>query len=270
MIAVEYGLKLQRREDALRQQVCLQTRQILGFQKLHDPVAEWLGLRGPIDAAFLIGNGNQRIETVATRGRHRRIRCGRPVQVERKILGQPLGIKDVVQQFFIALTEDDGVVAAAYAPCEVRTAVRDMQVHVVEETNYPFRGAVHMTINPASPVAFPLLLRIPAWAAEATIKVNGQRAYKLARAGKEVKMEPRKITIKRLELINYKFPLVQFITDASSGTYIRSLVEDIGATLKIGAYTTELKRTKIGEFDLKKAVILIGPSEVVFDNTIIN
>lgn len=73
------------------------------------------------------------------------------------------------------LSQDDGVVAAAYAPCEVRTVVRDTQVHVVEETNYPFRGAVHMTINPASPMAFPLLLRIPAWASGATIQVNGQR-----------------------------------------------------------------------------------------------
>jgi len=72
------------------------------------------------------------------------------------------------------VSNDDGVVAAAYAPCEVRTVVRDTQVHVVEETDYPFRGAVHVTINPGSPLAFPLLLRIPAWATEATIKVNGR------------------------------------------------------------------------------------------------
>jgi len=73
------------------------------------------------------------------------------------------------------LSQDDGMVAAAYSPCEARTMVRDIQVHVVEETSYPFHGTVRMTINPASPLAFPLLLRIPAWAAGATIKVNGQQ-----------------------------------------------------------------------------------------------
>ncbi len=85
------------------------------------------------------------------------------------------------------------------------------------------------------------------------IKVNGQRAYKLARAGQDVKLEARKVTINRLELTNYKFPIVQFTTDVSSGTYIRSLVEDIGKSLETGAYTTELKRTKIGEFLINKA-----------------
>jgi tRNA pseudouridine55 synthase len=85
------------------------------------------------------------------------------------------------------------------------------------------------------------------------IKVNGQRAYKLARAGKEVKIEPRKATINRLEMTKYEFPLVQFTVDVSSGTYIRSLVEDVGKVLKTGAYTTELRRTKIDKFDLRDA-----------------
>ena len=85
------------------------------------------------------------------------------------------------------------------------------------------------------------------------IKVNGQRAYRLARAGKEVKLEPRKATINRLELIKYDYPNVKFITDVSSGTYVRSLVEDIGKILKTGAYTTELRRAKIGQFNLKDA-----------------
>lgn len=90
----------------------------------------------------------------------------------------------------------------------------------------------------------------PAYSA---IKINGQRAYKLARAGKEVKIEPRKVTINRLELVNYSYPEVKFIADVSSGTYIRSLVEDIGATLKTGAYTKDLSRTKVGDHELKHA-----------------
>jgi hypothetical protein len=70
----------------------------------------------------------------------------------------------------------DGLVAAVYAPCEVRTDIRGVAVHIVEETGYPFKGSVHITVRPASPVSFPLQLRIPAWAAGTTIRVNGQSA----------------------------------------------------------------------------------------------
>ncbi len=86
------------------------------------------------------------------------------------------------------------------------------------------------------------------------IKVDGQRAYKLARAGKEVKLEPRKVTIYRLALSDYTYPLVKFTVEVSSGTYIRSLVEDIGKTLKTGAFMTTLNRTKVGKFLLSQAV----------------
>jgi tRNA pseudouridine55 synthase len=82
------------------------------------------------------------------------------------------------------------------------------------------------------------------------IKIGGQRAYKLARAGKEVKIEPRQVTINRLELVNYTYPEVKLVADVTSGTYIRSLVEDLGKTLKTGAYTTTLKRTKVGQYNL--------------------
>ena len=85
------------------------------------------------------------------------------------------------------------------------------------------------------------------------IKVGGQRAYDLARAGKSVAMEPRQVRIDRLELTNYEYPYVSFVCDVGSGTYIRSLVEDIGKVLETGAYTTELHRTKIGKYDIKNA-----------------
>lgn len=85
------------------------------------------------------------------------------------------------------------------------------------------------------------------------IKVNGQRAYKLARAGKKVVIEPRKVTINRLEMTSYNYPEVKLVADVSSGTYIRTLVEDIGKLLATGAYTTGLCRTKVGDFALKDA-----------------
>lgn len=68
----------------------------------------------------------------------------------------------------------DGLVAVAYAPCEVSTVLRGTPVHVVEDTGYPFHGIVHLTVNPASTVSFPLQLRIPMWAAGTRILVNGK------------------------------------------------------------------------------------------------
>ena len=87
------------------------------------------------------------------------------------------------------------------------------------------------------------------------IKVGGQRAYKLARAGKEVVIEPREITINRLEIVSYDYPEVKLVADVSSGTYIRTLVEDIGKILTTGAYTTALRRTQIADFSFKDAII---------------
>ena len=69
---------------------------------------------------------------------------------------------------------NDGIVAAAYAPCELRTTLRGTSVHILEETEYPFRGKVLLAVSPATPLEFPLQLRIPAWAAGATIAVNGR------------------------------------------------------------------------------------------------
>lgn len=68
----------------------------------------------------------------------------------------------------------DGLVAAAYAPCEVRMKLGDSAIFVAEETDYPFRGTVRFAVNPSGPVRFPFQFRIPAWAAGATIHVNGK------------------------------------------------------------------------------------------------
>lgn len=83
------------------------------------------------------------------------------------------------------------------------------------------------------------------------IKVNGVRAYKLARDGKEVVIEARPVTIRRLELLQYNYPEVKLATEVSSGTYIRTLVEDLGQELGTGAYTTELRRTAIRDISIQ-------------------
>ena len=93
------------------------------------------------------------------------------------------------------------------------------------------------------------------------IKVNGVRAYKLARNKVEVKLEPRNVTIYSLKLLKYEFPLLEFEAVVSSGTYIRSLVEDIGKDLGTGAYTTSLRRTSIGSYSISAAVQIANLNE---------
>lgn len=85
------------------------------------------------------------------------------------------------------------------------------------------------------------------------IKIDGKRAYKLAREGKTVEMPTRRVRINRLEIISYEYPYLQCVCDVSSGTYIRSLVEDIGVVLGSGAHCTELRRTRIGKYLIRDA-----------------
>lgn len=85
------------------------------------------------------------------------------------------------------------------------------------------------------------------------IKVDGVRAYKLARSGKEVNLKSRQVTIYSLDKLKYSWPQLNFDVKVSSGTYIRSLVEDIGQKLGVGAYTTSLRRTQIGNYSVHNA-----------------
>lgn len=89
--------------------------------------------------------------------------------------------------------------------------------------------------------------------AHSAIKINGKRAYELARKGEKVKLKSRKVTINDIEIMDYKWPYLRIRVKCGSGTYIRSLASDIGKTLGTGAYLTELRRTKIGEYDIKNA-----------------
>lgn len=86
------------------------------------------------------------------------------------------------------------------------------------------------------------------------IKINGQRAYKLARAGKEVALEPRPVRIAANRLGAYEYPEIRFTSEVSSGTYIRSLVEDMGEALGTGAYMSGLRRTRVGSFSVAEAL----------------
>ena len=83
------------------------------------------------------------------------------------------------------------------------------------------------------------------------IKIEGNRAYDLARAGKEVEMKSRKTTINYITDVVIDLPFVRFTVGCSKGTYIRSLAHDIGQDLGVGAYLTNLRRTKIGDYKIE-------------------
>lgn len=86
------------------------------------------------------------------------------------------------------------------------------------------------------------------------IKKEGKRLYEIAREGKQTEIKPRKITIYEFEITNISLPKVQFRVVCSKGTYIRSLAYDFGKALDSGGYLSKLRRTKIGDFNVEKAV----------------
>lgn len=98
------------------------------------------------------------------------------------------------------------------------------------------------------------------------IKIEGNRAYDLARAGKEVEMKSRKTTINYINDIEIELPFVRFIVGCSKGTYIRSLAHDIGQDLGVGAYLTNLRRTKIGDYKIENGSSEYLENEYSFEN----
>lgn len=98
------------------------------------------------------------------------------------------------------------------------------------------------------------------------IKIDGNRAYDLARKGKEVEMKSRKTTIHYIKDLDMDLPFVRFTVGCSKGTYIRSLAHDIGQNLGVGAYLTNLRRTKIGEYSIEDAGSEFLENEFRFEN----
>ncbi len=90
------------------------------------------------------------------------------------------------------------------------------------------------------------------------IKINGKKAYELARKGEEVEMKPRNVEIASLELIDHdeSTGLANLVVNCSSGTYVRSLAQDIASALNSGAYAATIHRTRVGMFHLSDALVV--------------
>ena len=122
-----------------------------------------------------------------------------------------------------------------------KSAVDFLTPEMIHAATIPFTGEI-MQVPPA----------------HSAIKNGGTPSYILARKGKEVKMEPRKITIKSFEVTAIELPVVHFRVICSTGTYIRSLANDFGEALGCGGYLSSLRRTRIGEFSVDNALGING------------
>ena len=88
------------------------------------------------------------------------------------------------------------------------------------------------------------------------IKVDGKRAYAMARRGESVELQARPISIRSIEILQYEWPLLTIRVVCGKGTYIRSLGRDIGEIMGVGGVLTELRRTRVGRFAIDEAVTL--------------
>lgn len=132
--------------------------------------------------------------------------------------------------------DPEGAISKVEEPALGSIEGREYKVEEIEKVLQKFTGEIEQT-----PPIF------------SAIKVNGQRAYKLARKGEEVEIPVRKVTIHALEMVDYSYPELKIRTHVSSGTYIRSLAVDIGAALGTGAYCSQLRRLKVAQYDVEEA-----------------
>jgi len=95
------------------------------------------------------------------------------------------------------------------------------------------------------------------------IKIGGKRAYKFARKDATVELQPREVEVKEFEITALRLPELHFRIVCSKGTYIRSLARDVGEALGVGAYLSQLCRTRIGEYKLENALSIdeVTPTE---------
>ena len=132
------------------------------------------------------------------------------------------------------------------------TPSHDLETQIVEGGN-PFELTAPQ-LTEASQKFIGIIQQIPP--IHSAIKVDGKRAYALARKGKDPDLKPREVTVSAFDLVSINIPEVHFRIICSKGTYIRSLARDFGDELKVGSYLSSLRRTRIGEFKLENALTL--------------
>ena len=114
--------------------------------------------------------------------------------------------------------------------------VPDLGEHEIKSVLHSFQGTIHQTV--------------PAFSA---VQRDGKRFYDLARAGMEIDLPSREVSIANITLIEWNSPMLTIDVECSKGTYIRSLANDIGKAFGCGAHLSLLCRTRVGRFSLNEA-----------------
>lgn len=120
----------------------------------------------------------------------------------------------------------------------------------------PFAHLTREDIHAATAPFTGEILQVPP--AHSAVKKDGRPAYLSARKGREVKLDPRPVTIRTFEITSYEAPVAGFRVVCTTGTYIRSLASDFGAALGCGAYLSALRRTRIGDQRVEGALSVEG------------
>ncbi|HEY7117226.1 MAG TPA: tRNA pseudouridine(55) synthase TruB [Tepidisphaeraceae bacterium] len=150
-----------------------------------------------------------------------------------QLMAQPKGYEAVVKLGARTATDDP---ESAEEPVVVPVVPDEQQVRAAANR---FIGAI-----PQRPPAF------------SAMKVDGQRAYKLARQGQEVEIKPRIVTVHALDVLEYAWPTLRIRVECGRGTYIRAIARDLGEALGTGGYLTQLRRTFVGPFRVENGVTL--------------
>jgi tRNA pseudouridine55 synthase len=134
----------------------------------------------------------------------------------------------------------------------------------LEQETTDFKPVEHLSdeeIRSATKLFTGEIMQVPP--SHSAIQINGKRVYELARQGKEVIIEPRKVTVSAFEITTIELPVLHFRIICGTGTYIRSIAHDLGAALGCGGHLSSLRRTRIGGFSAENAMTMEAFEEEV-------
>lgn len=120
------------------------------------------------------------------------------------------------------------------------------------DARYPYEHITRETVEAVLPRFMGSIMQVPP--AYSACKVDGKRAYEMARKGQEVELKAKELVIDEIELLEYALPVIRIRVVCSKGTYIRALARDIGQALGSGAHLTALQRTRIGDVRLSDCI----------------
>ncbi len=141
----------------------------------------------------------------------------------------------------------------------VTTPSFDMETE--EDARYPWEHITKDMVNDVLPAFIGKIMQVPP--VFSAVKVNGKRAYKFARSGKEVNLKPKALQIDTIEILSFEPPLLTIRIVCSKGTYIRALARDIGVALNSGATLVNLKRTRVGDYDMSQALSIDRAIDII-------